>query len=101
VHSVRTISLNLRLWMAAVAAPALSIGTWSVEPAPANAGVVIGVGIPFPVLYAHTRITPIRRPPTIRIIRRRHQLTRRLLAIHLNRAIRLKRAGQAVTLPGN
>ena len=52
MDSVRKISLHSRLWIAALAAAALSIGTWSIAPAPANAGVAIGVGIPFPGLYA-------------------------------------------------
>ena len=42
------ISLHSSLWIAA----ALIICTWSIAPAPANAGGVIGVGIPFPGLYA-------------------------------------------------
>ena len=48
----RKISLPSRLWIAALAAAALSIGTWPIAPAPANAGVFIGAGIPFPGLYA-------------------------------------------------
>ena len=52
MDSVRKISLHLRLWIAALAAAALSIGTWSIVPAPANAGVVIGSGVPFRALYA-------------------------------------------------
>ena len=51
MDSVRKISLHSRLWITA-AFSALSIGTWSIAPAPANAGVFIGVGIPFPGLYA-------------------------------------------------
>jgi hypothetical protein len=50
MHSVRKISLHLYLWMAALTGAALSIGTWSVAPAPANAGVAIGSSIPFPGL---------------------------------------------------
>jgi hypothetical protein len=52
MDSVRKISRHSRLWIAALAAAALSIGTWSIAPAPANAGVFIGVGIPFRGLYA-------------------------------------------------
>jgi hypothetical protein len=52
MDSFSKISLHSRLWIAALAAAALSIGTWSIAPAPANAGVAIGVGIPFPGLYA-------------------------------------------------
>ena len=51
MDSVRKISLHSRLWIAALAT-ALSIGTWSIAPTPANAGVFIGVGVPFPALYA-------------------------------------------------
>jgi hypothetical protein len=47
MDSVREISLHSRLWIAA-AAVALSIGTWSIVPAPANADA----GVPFPALYA-------------------------------------------------
>ncbi len=52
MDNVRKISLHSRLRIAALATAALSIGTWSVAPLPANAGVVIGVGVPFPGLYA-------------------------------------------------
>jgi hypothetical protein len=52
MDSFRKISLHSGLWIAALTAAALSIGTWSIAPAPANAGVVVGVGIPFPGLYA-------------------------------------------------
>ena len=52
MDSIRKISLRSRLWIDALAAAALSIGTWSIAPAPADAGGVIGVGIPFPGLYA-------------------------------------------------
>jgi hypothetical protein len=51
MDSFRKISLHSRLWIAALAT-ALSIGTWSIAPTLANAGVVIGVGVPFPALYA-------------------------------------------------
>ena len=51
MDSVRKISLHLRLWIAALPAAAVSIGIWFIAPVPANAGVVIGVGIPFPGLY--------------------------------------------------
>ena len=50
MDSFRKISLHSRLWIAVLVAAALSIGTWSI--APANAGGVISVGIPFPGLYA-------------------------------------------------
>ena len=50
MDSFRKISLHSRLWIAVLAVAALSIGTWSIAPAPANAGGVIGVGIPS--LYA-------------------------------------------------
>jgi hypothetical protein len=50
MDSFRKISLHSRLWIAVLAAAALSIGTWSIAPAPANAAGVIGVGIPS--LYA-------------------------------------------------
>ena len=46
MDSLRNISLHSRLWIAVLAAAALSIGTWSIAPAPANAGGVIGVGTP-------------------------------------------------------
>ena len=52
MDSLRKISLHSRLWIAALAAAAPSIGTWSIALVPANAGVVSGVGIPFPGLYA-------------------------------------------------
>jgi hypothetical protein len=52
MNSVGKIPLHSRLWIAALAAPALGIGTWSIASAPADAGVIIGVGIPFPGLYA-------------------------------------------------
>jgi hypothetical protein len=52
MDSFRKIPFYSRLWIAALAAAALSIGGWSIASAPANAGVVIGVGIPFPGLYA-------------------------------------------------
>jgi hypothetical protein len=52
MDSFRKISRHSRLWIAPLAAAALSIGAWSIAPAPANAGVVVGVGIPFPGLYA-------------------------------------------------
>jgi hypothetical protein len=52
MDSVRKISLHLRRWTAALAASGLGIDTWSIAPALANAGVAIGVGIPFPGLYA-------------------------------------------------
>src|ERR1700730_7526354 len=48
MDSLRKISLHSRLWRAALAAATLSIGTWSIAPVPASAGV----GIPFPGLYA-------------------------------------------------
>jgi hypothetical protein len=51
MDSFRKISLHSCLWIAALAT-ALSIGTWSIAPTPANAGVFIGVGVPFPALYA-------------------------------------------------
>ena len=50
MHSVRKNSLHLRLWIAALTGAALSIGAWSVAPAPANAGVAIGASIPSPGL---------------------------------------------------
>jgi hypothetical protein len=46
MDSFRKIWLHSRLWIAALAAAALSIGIWSIAPAPAKAGVVI------PGLYA-------------------------------------------------
>jgi hypothetical protein len=52
MDSFRKISLNSRIWISSLAVAALGIGTWSIAPAPANAGGVIGVGIPFPGLYA-------------------------------------------------
>src|SRR5215468_5432476 len=42
----RKISLHSRLWIAVLAAAALSIGTWSTAPTPANAASMIGAGIP-------------------------------------------------------
>src|SRR5215467_14650342 len=42
----RKISLHSRLWIAVLAAAAVSIGTWSTAPTPANAASVIGAGIP-------------------------------------------------------
>jgi hypothetical protein len=62
MDSVKKISLHSRLWIPAVAAAALSIGTWSIAPAPANAGVFIGVGIPFPGIYAQYPYYPY--PPS-------------------------------------
>src|SRR5215472_1076836 len=53
-----------------------------------------------PAYMPNIPITPIRQA-TIRTIRRRRQLTRRSPAIHLNRVLRLRRAGQAATLPDN
>jgi hypothetical protein len=49
-------SLYLRFWIAALAVAA--IGTWSIAPAAANAGVLIGVGIPFPGLYVQYPYNP-------------------------------------------
>ena len=49
MDSFRKISLHSRLWIDGLVAAALSIGPWS---APANAGGVVSVGIPFPGLYA-------------------------------------------------
>jgi hypothetical protein len=46
MDSFRKISLHSRLWIAVLAAAALGIGAWSIAAAPANAGGVIGVGIP-------------------------------------------------------
>jgi hypothetical protein len=46
MDSFRKISLHSRLWIAVLAAAAVSIGTWSIASAPANAGGVIGVGMP-------------------------------------------------------
>ena len=60
MDSFRKISLHSRLWIAALTAAALSIGTWCIAPAPANAGVVVGVGIPFPGLYAQYPYYPYR-----------------------------------------
>ena len=50
MDTVRKILLHSRFWIAVLAVAALSIGCWSIAPAPANAGGVIGVGIPS--LYA-------------------------------------------------
>src|ERR1700745_2751114 len=47
MDSFREISLLSRIWIPALAPAALSIGTWAIAPAPANAGG----GIPFPGLY--------------------------------------------------
>ena len=52
MDSFRKISLHSRLWIDGLVAAALSIGPWSIAPAPANAGGVVSVGIPFPGLYA-------------------------------------------------
>ena len=52
MDSVRKVAPRSRFWIAALATAALGIGTWSIAPTPADAGVVIGVGIPFPGLYA-------------------------------------------------
>ena len=52
MDSFRKISLHSRLQIAALAATALSIGTWSIAPPAASADDFIGVGIPFPGLYA-------------------------------------------------
>ena len=52
MDSFRKNSLHSRLWIDALAAAALSVGSWSIAPAPANAGDLIGVGSPFPGLYA-------------------------------------------------
>jgi len=46
MDSFRKICLSSRLWIAALSAAALSISIWSIAPAPANGGGVIGVGIP-------------------------------------------------------
>src|SRR5215831_4921922 len=46
MDSFSKISPHSRLWIAVLAAAALSIGTWSIAPAPANAAGAIGVGIP-------------------------------------------------------
>src|SRR5262249_52000063 len=48
MNSFRNISLHSRLWIAALATAALSIGAGSIAPAAANAGV----GIPISGLYA-------------------------------------------------
>jgi hypothetical protein len=58
MDSLRKISLHSRLWRAALAAATLSIGTWSIAPVPASAGV----GIPFPGLYAQYPYYPY--PPS-------------------------------------
>jgi hypothetical protein len=60
MDSVRKISLHSRLWIAVLGAATLSVGSWSIAPAPANAGVVIGVGIPG--LYAQYPYYPY--PPS-------------------------------------
>ena len=60
MDSFRKNSLHSRLWIDALAAAALSIGSWSIAPAPANAGDLIGVGIPFPGLYAQYPYYPYR-----------------------------------------
>ena len=52
MDSFRKNSLHSRLWIDALAAAALSVGSWSIAPAPANAGDPIGVGSPLPRLYA-------------------------------------------------
>src|SRR5215472_10992739 len=52
MDTVRKILLHSRFWITALAAAAVGIGCWSIAPAAANAGGVIGVGIPFPGLYA-------------------------------------------------
>ena len=52
MDSFRKHSLHSRLWIGALAAAALSVGSWSIAPAPANAGDPIGVGSPLPGLYA-------------------------------------------------
>jgi hypothetical protein len=62
MDSVRKVALRSRFWIFALAAAALGIGTWSIAPTPADAGVVIGVGIPFPGLYAQYPYYPY--PPT-------------------------------------
>jgi len=46
MDSFRKICLSSRLWIAVLSAAALSISIWSIAPAPANGGGVIGVGIP-------------------------------------------------------
>jgi hypothetical protein len=53
MDSFSKISLHSRLWIGALVA-ALSIVTWSLAPAPANAGV----GIPFPGVYAQYPYPP-------------------------------------------
>ena len=62
MDSVRKVAPRSRFWIAALATAALGIGTWSIAPTPADAGVVIGVGIPFPGLYAQYPYYPY--PPT-------------------------------------
>ena len=89
----RKIWLHSRLWIAVLGAAALGMGIWSFTPAPANAGGV-------PSLYAQYPYYPFRRA-TIRTIRRRRELTRRPPAMHLNRVMRLRRAGQEATSPDN
>ena len=63
MDSVNKTSPHLRLWIAALASTALSIGTWPIAPPPANAGVVIGGGIPFPGLYVQYPYYPY--PPPV------------------------------------
>lgn len=58
MDTVRKILLHSRFWVAALAAAAGGIGCWPIGPAPADAGVVIGVGIPFPGLYAQYPFYP-------------------------------------------
>jgi hypothetical protein len=64
MDSVRKIWLQSRLWIAALAAAALSIGTWSIAPAPANASNVIsGLYAQYPYYPYPTGYYPYYPPP--------------------------------------
>src|SRR5262249_33848501 len=105
-----TLQLEGKIWIASGKSRCIGVAGLPLSPPLLSASVLgplrrrlpmpMASASPFPAYMPNTRITPIPLAIT-RIIRRRRQLTRRPPAIHLNRVIRLKRAGQAATSPDN
>ena len=111
VRGVRNLSARRRTWIASGKSRCIRVSGLPLSPPLLSASALgplrrrlpmpaSSSASPFPAYMPNTRITPIRQA-TIRTIRRRRRLTRRPPAMHLNRAIRLRRAGQAATLPDN
>ena len=91
MDSFRKIWLHSRLWIAVLGAAALGMGIWSFAPAPANAGV--------PGLYAQYPYYPY--PPGYYPYYPPPRTYPPAPAMHLNRVMRLRRAGQEATSPDN